>query len=245
MSRPPQHPPTTPAQPQPPQRSRHHLPRRTCPMPRRICWVDPANTDRWPTENRWANESVGGLTQQMTASPVVGRGRRPSSWWVDRPNAARPGGAEVRPGRGGWATDGRRRHGGHFVHRSAGRTPCGRLAGAQSDLADGRDLGRRPPYELQARWWRCRRPLRAGGVAELPVPGFFAVAALVGPVGVDPAEAASVCSIHWYCAVPKWSMPPQRSTARPQPWFDVPGRAARDGLRPYRETCERTSGRSR
>jgi hypothetical protein len=33
-------------------------------------------------------------------------------------------------------------------------------------------------------------------------------------------------------------MPPQRSTARPQPWFDVPGRAARDGLRPYRETWE-------
>ena len=37
--------------------------------------------------------------------------------------------------------------------------------------------------------------------------------------------------IHRHCTVPATLMPPQRSTASAQPWLEVPGKAARVGLR--------------
>ena len=84
------------------------------------------------------------------------------------------------------------------------------------------------------------RPLtarRSGDVAVLPVPRLGLLAAGGRPVGCTNPKRPAFAVIQVHCGVPATLMPPHRSTASAQPWFEVPGTAASAGLRANADTC--------
>src|SRR3954453_3185539 len=83
----------------------------------------------------------------------------------------------------------------------------------------------------------CTKERRAGDVAELPVPGLWLLPARGGPVRLDEPESAGVGRHPGPLSGAADVDPPHRSTARAQPWLEVPGTAASFGFREYADTC--------